>query len=560
MTPLRTLSAALVLAVIAWPLAVLAQETLPAEPGWASVLPPLTAIAMALIFRQVIPALFVGVWFGAVMLRGVTLPNVWFGLLDTLEVHVLSQLADSGNASVILFTLMIGGMVGIVSRNGGLQGLVEHVARWASSARRACVATAGLGLAIFFDDYANTLVVGNTMRSITDEMRVSRAKLAYIVDSTAAPVACIALVTTWIGYEVGLIGDATASLPGFDQQPYLVFLNTIPYSFYPILAIALVFLIVLSGRDFGPMHAAEQHVRQHGVLAEDARAEGAAPDCEPIPPVDDRPHRAVNAIVPVLVLVGGVMVGLYVDGRGNVEGPGASVQDIIGAADPYRALLWASLLGVLVAAALSMGQRLLSMGEVVDAWYRGVRTMLFAMVILVLAWALGAVTESLGTAQYLSELLRGSIPVTALPALIFVIAAATAFATGTSWGVMAILFPLTIPLSWTMMQAQGFSDPADLHIFYSGIASVLAGAVWGDHCSPISDTTILSSMASGCDHIEHVRTQLPYALLAGFTAILTCSLPVAWGLPWWAGLGIGGAVLVIAVLVFGRVQPVHNTH
>ncbi len=222
----------------------LAQEaTEPTALSWISVLPPLLAIALALYLRQVIPALFFGVWFGAWAINGFSLPGLWQGLLESFQKYILTAVADADHASVILFSLMIGGTVGIISRNGGMQGVVNLIASWADNARRACLATAVMGLAVFFDDYANTLVVGNTMRPMTDTMKVSRAKLAYIVDSTAAPVAAIALVTTWIGYQVGLIGESIANIPDLDTEAYLLFLSTIPYSFYPILAIFFVFMV-----------------------------------------------------------------------------------------------------------------------------------------------------------------------------------------------------------------------------------------------------------------------------------------------------------------------------
>ena len=204
------------------------------------------AIVFALTLKRVIPALFLGLWLGTWIIHDFALTGLWKGLLETFQVYVLGALADPDRAGIILFSLMNGGMVGIISRNGGMQGIVNQIVKWADSVRHASLATAWMGLAIFFDDYANTLVVGNTMRPVTDSKRISRAKLAYIVDSTAAPVACIALVTTWIGYEVGLIGESTEKLQGLSMDAYLIFLNTIPYSFYPILAIIFVFMIAVS--------------------------------------------------------------------------------------------------------------------------------------------------------------------------------------------------------------------------------------------------------------------------------------------------------------------------
>jgi len=519
---------------------------------WPSVLPPLLAIGFALVFKRVIPALFLGIWLGAWLIHDLTLQGLGRGLLDTVQVHARAELADADHAAIIIFSLMIGGMVGIISRNGGMQGIVESVVRWADSARHACLATAGMGLAIFFDDYANTLVVGNTMRPVTDAMRVSREKLAYLVDSTAAPVACIALVTTWVGYEVGLIGDAMENLPGLNKEPYLVYLHTIPYSFYPILALAFVFLVAASGRDFGPMRAAEARARAGDGLGEAHGDSGAAGDAAPIEPVGHAPHRAVNALLPVGVMVGAVVVGLYTTGRAGLEQVDPGLRAIIGASDAYTALMWASLLGVLVAAGLSLAQRILSLEQVVDAWYRGLRAMIKAIIILLLAWSLGAVTEALGTSDYLVSVLGDTLPAWTLPAIVFLIAAATGFGTGSSWGAMGILIPLVVPLTWAVMESQGLAGPEHMHLLYSAIASVLAGSVWGDHCSPISDTTILSSLASGCNHVDHVRTQLPYAGAVGLAALFLCSVPVALGMPWWAGLALAFTALSTLLWTLGR--------
>jgi len=543
------------MALLASPAALAAEtaaETVPGAATWISIAPPLLAIFLALVLRQVIPALFAGVWLGAWAINGFTLAGLWGGLLDSFQRYILAALADSDHAAVILFSLMIGGTVGIISRNGGMQGIVEKIVRWADSARHACLATATMGVAVFFDDYANTLVVGNTMRPVADSMRVSRAKLAYIVDSTAAPVTCIALVTTWIGYEVGLIGEAVSYIPDLDTPAYLLFLNTIPYSFYPLLAILFVFMIAASGRDFGPMLDAERRARRDGVEDGSPGDSSLAADCEPIDPAENKPHRAINAVLPILVLVVGVVGGLYVTGREAMGTDSATLHDIIGAADSYKSLMWGSLLGMLTAVALTLLQRILTLEETVDAWYRGLRSMIYAMIILTLAWSLGNITDQLQTADFLVSILGDTLPPQWLPFLVFVIAAFTAFATGSSWGSMGILVPLVVPLTWAVMQINGMSGPEHMHLLYSSIASVLAGSVWGDHCSPISDTTILSSMASGCDHIEHVRTQLPYALIVGVAALFVGSLPVAYGLPWWLGLVGAAALLYFLLRTLGR--------
>jgi len=269
---------------------------------------------------------------------------------------------------------------------------------------------------------------------------------------------------------------------------------------------------------------------------------------EELEPKPNIPMRALNAFIPLLVLFVALIVGLYVTGYGEEK----SIADIIGDANAYKAMMWASLLGAVTAAVLTISQGILNAHETVDAWYGGVRAMLFAMIILVLAWALAAVAGHLHTADYLVTILADTLPVALVPVTVFILSAITAFTTGTSWGTMGILMPLVIPLCWAVMTVNGVNDAANMHILYSAIACNLAGAVWGDHCSPISDTTVLSSMASGCDHIEHVRTQLPYALLVGTVGIAIGTIPSGYGFPPLLSLIIGVVILIAILRYFGR--------
>lgn len=516
-------------------------------PGWVSLLPPIVAIGIALAFRQVIPALFIGVWFGAWVAEGLTIPGLWVGLLDVPNVWVLEAIAppdgDTSHASIVVFTILIGGLVGIIARNGGTRGIVAAVTRWTTSRRSAQTVTASLGVVVFFDDYANTLVVGNSMRPVTDRLRVSREKLAYLVDSTAAPVASLALISTWIGFEVGLIQDALDAI-GVDESAYSAFVSSLGYRFYPVLALVLVFAVALTARELGPMHAAEVRAARTG---ETSRTDNPAAIDEPeMSPKEGVPHRLVNAVVPLVVLVGGTLGFLFVTGEGS------TVREIVGSADSYASLVYGSIVAIVVAGVMTIAQRVLSLSETVQAWFAGVKSVLYVLIVLVLAWALSAVTGELGTAEYLADLLGSGLPMWILPALLFVTASATSFATGTSWGTMGILMPLAVPLTWAVAQNEALANDAALSALYVSISTILAGAVFGDHCSPISDTTVLSSLASGCEPIDHVRTQLPYALLAGGAAVVALIL-IGVGLPWW----IIWPVAVVGVLGylrwFGRV-------
>lgn len=514
-------------------------------PGWISIVPPLLAILMALLLRNVIPALIAGIWFGAAALISFSPAGIFQGLLNGFQVYVVRALSNEDHAAIILFSMMIGGMVGIITRNGGMNSIVMLLVSRAKTAIGGQVSVWLMGLMIFFDDYSNTLVVGNTARPLTDHLKISREKLAYIVDSTAAPVVCLALITTWIGYEVGLIDAALSGIPELTEPAYTVFLHSIPYSFYPILAIIFVFTVAYTGKDMGPMYAAEVRAR-NGQVSPINSMDTPAIQGDNLEPKAGVKMRAINAFIPIIVLIVSLLAGLYITGEGE------NLTDIIGSANSYVAMLWASLLGAMTAAIMTISQKILTTHETVDAWFGGVRAMLFAMIVLILAWALSDISMALHTADYLVSILADSLPAQMVPATVFVLSAITAFTTGTSWGTLGILMPLVVPLCWAVMQVNGMATPEHMHILYSAIACNLAGAVWGDHCSPISDTTVLSSMASGCDHIEHVRTQMPYALLVGFVAIIIGTVPGAYGLSPIISILLGGVILIGILNYFGK--------
>ncbi len=531
-------------------------------PGWLSLLPPLIAITLALLFREVVTSLFAGVWLGATVVSGF---NPLAGLWRSIDTYLMPAVADSSHASIIMFSLLLGGMVGLISRNGGTNGIVDALVPFASTKRRGKLATWAAGLAIFFDDYANTLVVGNTMRPITDRLKISREKLAYIVDSTAAPVAALVPVSTWVGYEISLIDDGLGIAAGqqmatnpalaaslTDTSPFEIFLHTIPYLFYPLLALIFVFMTSAMRRDLGPMADAEDRAgRGEGLFRAGAQlaTDTESQEMQAKPGVT---ARWWNAGIPVLTVIAVVLGGLYFDGRASA-GADASLMDIFGSADPYVTLLWGSLAGCVVAFLLSIAQRILSMEEAIDAWMGGLKAMMIAMVVLTLAWSLGAVTQDLQTAPFLAQVLEGNVPLQLIPVLVFVVSAGMAFATGTSWTTMAIMIPLVVPLTVSLGGGVGFEGGAQYSVLLGAISSVLAGAIFGDHCSPISDTTVLSSTAAGCDHVDHVRTQLPYALLVAVVAMLFGDIGTAYGLPNWIALALGVGVLFGVLKLFGRV-------
>lgn len=522
------------------------EADIPVIPGWVSLLPPLFAILLAFLTRSVIPSLFAGLFVGAWAVNGMTFNAVIVGFFETVTVFIFNAATNPSHMSIMIFTLMIGGMVGIISRNGGMIGAVQKVLHLASSPKRAQAIVAFLGLGIFFDDYANTMIVGNATRPMTDGMRISREKLAYLVDSTAAPVSTVAIITTWIGFQLGLIDTAISNIPEITETPYSLFLSSIPYSFYPFLAVFLVLLVVFTGKDFGPMYKAERRARETGAVKRMDAAEVADTTGEEFTEKEGIPCRAINALLPIGTMIATVIIGLFITGEGE------TVKDIIGSADSYVVLMWASLLACFVAAGLTLGQRLMSLHETVEAFLMGLRFMFTGVLLLVLAWAVAGVSETLHAAPYLVSILGDTLSPFMLPAIVFLLAGATAFATGTSWGVMAILMPLVIPLAWAVLEVNGIADAEHMHILYSCIACVLTGAVWADHCSPISDTTVLSSLATGCDHMDHVATQLPYALIGGLVALLVGTLPAGYGIPWFFLLPSGFVALVAIHRMLGK--------
>jgi len=534
--------------------------------------PPLVTIVLALVLRQVVPALVVGVLIAACMLVPCLPPEAAFGggviggVRLALERYLLGALArldpdtgrvDYGHLKILVFTLLIGGMVGVIAANGGTKTLVDRVARWASTRRRGQLVGWLAGILVFFDDYASAMIVGPALRPVTDRLRISRAKLAYIVDSTAAPISSIALIGTWVGAEVGYIDAGLQGLsnrPAFlaDVSAYSVFLASIPYRFYAILALVMVFWIGLLGRDFGPMRKAEE-------------AAPPAADDTPPPGPTSQPQRghAWYAVVPVLVLVVATLGLLVATGwpaapPGESELPGSGprwfrlAQQIVSDADPYNSILYGAVAALLVAAGISLATRALSLGRTVDSATEAMSRLLPTLIVLVLAWSLSDAIGDLKLGEVARTLLKQyGLAATWLPLLVFISACIVSFATGTSWGTMGILCPATITVAAGVLADL---PPAEARtLFYAAVGSVLAGAVFGDHCSPISDTTVLSALASQCSLEQHVWTQMPYALtvaavsaLSGEVLCRQCQLAP------WVGLLTGAALLFLITLLLGR--------
>lgn len=516
-------------------------------PLWMSILPPLVAIVMALLLKEVISSLFFGILTGACIMAYYAgcgpLEAVGTGLLRVVDTYVVGSLYDADHVKIIVFTLLIGGMVKVITVNGGMGGVVHWLSKRARGPRSGQLMTFVMDLCVFFDDYSNTLVVGNTMRPLADRLRISREKLAYIVDSTSAPVVAVAFITTWIGAELSYIQDGINHL-GLDMSSYSVFFQSLAYSFYPFLTLAFVLMLILSGRDFGPMLKAERRARGLQVAVEEQTAQ-------------EQGH-ALDALIPLLVLIFGTVAGLMVTGYDATvwsadTGFLSKLSSTIGAANSYTALLWSSLCSLLTAILITLFRRKVKFVKLMEGVVEGFKSMFNAVVILTMAWSIALVTKEMHTAEFVSQLLvQWSLSPALVPAITFVLAALIGFSTGTSWGTMAILYPLILPASWLLCQEKGMGLESTLPIFYNVVASVLAGAVMGDHCSPISDTTIMSSLSCQCDHLQHVGTQMPYALTVGGVALLLGVLPSAFGLPSWASFLVAGIVLWCVVRFVGK--------
>lgn len=534
-------------------------------PLWLSILPPLIAILMALLTKEVFSSLFVGLLVGTTVIwkyKGFSIFMSFFkGLFSVVDTYALSALLDSDHLSIIIFSMLIGGMVALITLNGGMKGIVAILSKYARSPRSGQLITWVMGLIIFFDDYANTLVVGNTMRPVTDRLKISREKLAYIVDSTSAPIASIAFITTWIGAELSYISEGINQL-GIEKSAYQVFLSSLNYAFYPIFTLGFVLLLILKKRDFGPMLKAEIRAREKGVIEDSGLVSHQPQIVKEIEVGGDVKGRWYNAFIPVMVVVIGTIVGLIYTGYdsqvwNNADiSLGAKLSVVVGNADSFKALIWSSLGGVLVALILTTSQRVLDLKGAIEGLVNGFKTMFNAVLVLILAWSIALITKDMHTASFITQVMR-SIQLSPywVPALAFVFSAMIAFSTGSSWGTMAIIYPLILPACWKISLDAGMDLESALPIFYNVVSTVLAGSVLGDHCSPISDTTILSSLASSCNHVAHVRTQLPYALLVGGVSLFVGTIPGAFGVPAWILMILGFALLYLIIIKFGKKTP-----
>jgi len=458
--------------------------------GWLSVLPPLVAIILAIRTKQVFLSLFLGIWFGWIVINGW---NPLAGMGDALNACV-NVFADAGNTRVVLFSAMVGAVLAFIQRSGGVEGFIQWAGArgWSRSRRRASLLSWLIGLVLFVESSITILVRGAIARPVFDRMGISREKLAYILDSTSAPVCILIPLNAWGAVIIGLLGTQGIG------NPVLSLARTMPFNFYAIFAALLVVVVIVFDWNIGPMRAAEHRALREGKVLRDGAEPLVSTEVVEIEAKEGLQPNALNMLIPISVMVVMMPVGLLVTGRGEImQGSGST------------AVLWSVLAALASAGILYRAQRMFTLSEMVDLFFKGVGGLMPMAVLMVLAFSLGATCRELGTGIYVATQAKELISPALVPALLFVVSAFIAFSTGTSFGTFAIMIPIAVPMATSL----------ESHLS-AAIAAVLGGGVFGDHCSPISDTTIIASMASASDHIDHVRTQLPYAFVAGGLALV----------------------------------------
>ena len=532
-----------------------APAALGASLGAMSLLPIILAVALAFATGDVILSLFTGYIGGMAMLavvEGTSASALPGAVLSRACRGIVVTASTWDNASVLILCVAVGGMVEVLRCTGGFAVLAGRLVRRINSPRKANIISQLFCTLFFFDDYANALISGPVLQTMTDKAGLSRARLSYIVDSTAAPVAGITVVSSWVAVEVSVIDEGLA-LAGLGMSGFELFLHSIPYCFYCLFALAFMLLSSVMGREYGPMLTAEREARRaRREKAADAEAENA--------PADKRDGRRVFVCVfSVALLLVTAMLSFYTSGRAEaVElgliAPGApftlaTVSTAVAQADTIFLVLRAALLCGLAAIALTKLLRLSSVGEGIKAWLHGAEALMPTIVILLLAWSLADVVKNLGTVYYVVEIISAGVPAFLVPSLIFVCCCLISFASG-SYGCMFMVMPMAIPIASAVVGAENLTGDSSFLLLC--VASVLSGSIFGDHCSPMTDCTVLAALGSGCNIMEHVRTQLPYAMTVAAVTIVFGTLLTALGMSVWLSLALGCAAMAALLLVIGK--------
>lgn len=487
---------------------------------WALV-PPVVAIALALITKEVYSSLFVGILVGGLLYSGFSFEGTITHIFNDGFVAILTDKDNDGNVGILIFLVILGAIVALMNKAGGSAAFGHYAKKKIKSRAGAQIMTIILGILIFIDDYFNCLTVGSVMKPVTDEHKVSRAKLAYLIDATAAPVCIIAPISSWAAAVTGFVEG---------EDGFSIFLRAIPYNYYALLTILMMFLIVIFNIDFGPMKKHEEN-----ALKGDLFTSGCQED-EAVAPVNEK-GKVIDLIIPIITLIICCVIGMIYTGKFF---DGANLVEAFSNSDASVGLGIGSISALIIIVIIYMIRRVMSFKDCMACLPEGFKAMVPAILILTLAWTLKAMTDSLGAAEFVANAVQsvaGSF-MSFLPAIIFLIGCFLAFATGTSWGTFGILIPIVVAVFAN-------SDPKLMII---SISACMAGAVCGDHCSPISDTTIMASAGAQCDHVNHVSTQLPYAILVAAVSFVTYII-AGFVRTAWIVLPIGMVLLIGILLV-----------
>lgn len=520
-----------------------------------AIVPAVIAITLAFKLKNVYTALGLGLYSGIVIIllrSGEGLLSFFTALLQ-LPIIMVDSMADSWNAGIIIQVLLIGGLVVLISYTGGLRAMADKLSHYGKSRTSAQLITWVMGILIFFDDYANALIVGPVMRPITDKAKISREKLSFIIDATAAPITGLVLISTWIGFEVSLISEQLTNLNIGDVTAMQLFINSLPFRFYNILMLIFIVLTIYLSREFGPMLKAERRAQCGEVKKKGTHNEVSEEDEFKV--LDNYEAKAYEGIVPLVTLVGSAFILFFTNGFNTMIEAGQSplangfgldvIIEAYSNADASVVIAQAAVLAIIVSIVISTRRGAYTLSEGLNVTFEGAATLLPTVFVLLFAWSLGTVMSDsyLDAGGFIAGTLGTFLPYQLIPLIIFLTAGIMAFATGTSFGTMGILFPLAMPLAWS-------ANP-DIAFLTVAVGSILTGTIIGDHCSPISDTTILSSAGSDVEHLDHVSTQMPYALTVGAVASAGYLL-AGFGVNPWIIIILGTIALVSILLTIGK--------
>lgn len=502
------------------------------DAGWLSILPPIVAIVLALITKEVISSLFIGIAFGVITYSFSSGGGIIKAMVTMFQLMV-SKLG--GNLNIVLFLAILGIIVVLVTKAGGSQAYGNWAATKIKSKSQALLATSALGIIIFVDDYFNCLTVGTVMKPVTDKYKIARAKLAYIIDSTAAPVCIIAPISSWAAAVGSTLGDADKS--GMFKSDLMAFIQTIPYNLYAILTLIMVIVVSVTHLNYGPMRKFETRAGKGDMGALDS---AGLSDEE----ISDK-GKVIDLIIPIFgLIIFSIMFMLYTGGFFGPEKVG--IVKAIGNCDSSSSLVYGGFTALLLTFILYVPRKILSYKDFFGAISTGVQAMVPAILILTFAWTIGGVCRDLlSTGQFVGHLVQVShFPLFLLPVVIFIVAAFLSFSMGTAWGTFGILIPIvTIICS---------ADSSNITLLITALSATLGGSVFGDHCSPISDTTILSSTGAQCSHMDHVSSQMPYAISVAGCCIIGYLIGALTGGNLFATLGSGILSLVIVLVIMSK--------